>query len=81
MIKRIITTMALGILLVLFSGCASKDYVRQQNEPLLDRISKLEAEQKKCCNPEAAARAEAAAKKAEASAEKAKKAFELQQIK
>ena len=32
------------VLLFLFSmGCASKDYVRQQMDPLVDRISKLEA--------------------------------------
>jgi hypothetical protein len=31
-------------LLLLFSfGCATKDYVRQQIEPLVERISKLEA--------------------------------------
>ena len=55
-------------------GCASRDYVQQQIEPLVDRISKLEA--KECCDKtdEALQRAEAAAKKCE-------KAFELQQRK
>ena len=79
-----------GFLLVISSGCATKDYVKQQIEPLLDRISKAEAmaqDAKKtaeeCCEKSegAANRAEEAAKKAEAAAEKAKKSFELQQRK
>ncbi len=80
----------MGFLLVISSGCATRDYVRQQIEPLLDRVSKAEAmaqEAKKtaeeCCEKSegAANRAEEAAKKAEAAAEKAKKSFELQQRK
>lgn len=31
-------------------GCAPKDYVRQQVEPLENRISKLEAAQKNCAS-------------------------------
>ena len=62
-------------------GCATKDYVRQQIDPLVDRISKIEAMD--CCNKaEAAARrAEAAAERSENAAMKCGKAFELQQEK
>ncbi len=75
------------VMIMAFSyGCATKDYVKQQTDPLMDRISKLEAASKNlqdCCNNAegAAKRAEAAATKAQASAEKSKKAFELQQKK
>ena len=74
-------------------GCASKDYVRQQVDPLADRISRLEAATqslKDCCGKAeaAAARAESVAKDAQAaakdarfSAEKATKSFELHQKK
>ena len=95
--KRSFTLMILTSFLLVFSyGCASKDYVRQQIEPLVDRINKLEASKgapaaaSDCCEKaqaaaqqaEAAAKnAEAAAKKAEAAAAKAGKAFELQQKK
>ncbi len=83
----------MGFLLVLSSGCATREYVRQQIEPILDRLSKVETccenakkcceESKKCCvdSEGAAKRAEAAAKKAEAAAEKCTKSFELQQRK
>jgi hypothetical protein len=61
------------LLMTLSFGCASRDYVQQQMEPLVDRISKLEA--RGCCESEKAAqRAEKAAKKCE-------KAFELEQHK
>lgn len=75
--------LTMAFLLVLSSGCATKEYVRQQMEPLLDRLSKVEAMSKECCeNSESAAkRAEAAAKKAETAAEKSTKSFELQQRK
>jgi hypothetical protein len=89
--------MTIGFLLVMTSGCATKDYVKQQIEPLLDRISKSEAmaqdakntaeeakkTAKECCEKAegAANRAEAAARKAEMAAEKSTKSFELQQRK
>lgn len=92
--KRSMLLIAMSILLVLSFGCATKDYVKQQIEPLMDRISKLEAMNqetmktaKECCEKaEAAAsklegaaeRAETAAKQAEVAAEKAKKSFEMQ---
>jgi len=60
---------------LLFFGCASKDYVRQQTEPLVNRISKLEAK-KDCCK-----QAEAAAEIAENAAKKCEKIFELRQEK
>jgi hypothetical protein len=73
----------MGFLLVIFSGCASRDYVKQQMEPLLDRLSKVEAMSKECCEKAESAvkRAEAAAKKAETAAEKSTKSFDLQQRK
>ncbi|OGW36741.1 MAG: hypothetical protein A2Y97_13505 [Nitrospirae bacterium RBG_13_39_12] len=69
------------LFLMLSLGCATKDYVRQQIDPLVDRISKIEAMD--CCNKaEAAARrAEAAAERSENAAMKCGKAFELQQEK
>ena len=64
--------------LFLSAGCASKDYVRQQVDPLIDRISRLEA--RDCCE-----KAEAASKRAEDAANKCtkscEKSFELQQSK
>jgi hypothetical protein len=73
----------------LFSfGCVNKDYVKQQIDPLTDRISKLEAMD--CCTKadNAAQRAEDAARKAQEAADRAEsassragKAFELQQMK
>jgi hypothetical protein len=89
-VKRSFALMILTSFLLVFSyGCASKDYVRQQIEPLVDRINKLEASRgapaaaSDCCEKAQAAaeKAEAAAKKAEAAATKAGKAFELQQKK
>ena len=53
----------------LFTGCATRDYVKQQMEPLVERMSKIEAKQKECCEA-----AERAAKKCE-------KTFELEQHK
>ncbi len=86
---------ALIVLFLLSAGCANRDYVRQQIEPLVERISKLEAKScqpcpaerakapQDCCDKAdaAAKRAEDAAARAEAAAEKSKKAFELQQVK
>jgi hypothetical protein len=78
---RKIVLLVSSILLILSFGCATKDYVRQQVDPLIDRISKIEAMD--CCDKaEAAAkRAEAAAERAENASKKAGKAFELQQEK
>ena len=66
--------LVLPLMLLLFFGCATRDYVRQQMEPLVDRISKLEAEN--CCK-----KAEEASKRCERVAKKCEKAFELQQHK
>jgi hypothetical protein len=75
---------ALIVLFLFSSGCATRDYVRQQIEPLVERISKLEAkvssmgpcqteETKKipqdCCD-----KADAAAKRAEDAANRAEDA-------
>jgi len=86
--RKGIIILGISLFLTTSLGCASRDYVRQQTDPLLDRISKLEAE---CCDEaggSAAERAEAAADRAEAAAQrsenaagKAGKAFELQQMK
>ena len=59
---------------ILTFGCASRDYVQQQIEPLVDRISKLEA--RDCCD-----KTEEALQRAEAAAKKCEKSFELQQKK
>jgi hypothetical protein len=78
-VKRSLALMILtGLLLVFSSGCTNKDYVRQQIEPLVDRINKLEAAQS---TPDCCKKAEAAAERAEKAANKAEKAFELQQRK
>jgi hypothetical protein len=78
----------LSLFLTVSFGCASRDYVRQQIDPLVDRISKLEAMD--CCDKadaaaqkaeNAAQRAENAAQRAENAASKAGKSFELQQLK
>lgn len=78
----------MSILLLFAFGCASRDYVRQQIDPLVDRISKIE--EMECCDKadraaqkaeDAAQRAEEAAQRAESAALKAAKAFELQQAK
>ena len=84
--KSLALLLTLSVLLVFSYGCASKDYVKQQMDPLVDRISKLEATAqslKDCCAKAdaAAAKAEAAAKKAQVGAEKATKSFELHQAK
>jgi outer membrane murein-binding lipoprotein Lpp len=41
--KKVTSLIVFSFLLLTFFGCASRDYVRQQIEPLVDRISKLEA--------------------------------------
>ncbi len=92
--KKSLCLLAMLVILSISSyGCASKEYVKQQIEPLVDRISKLEAETqslKDCCGKAdaAAERAEAAAKaaqdaakSAQAAADKCSKSFELQQKK
>jgi len=71
---RKICLFAISLSMLLSFGCASKDYVRQQIEPLVDRISKLEAEN--CCK-----KAEEAAKRCERAAKKCEKGFELEQHK
>jgi len=86
--RKEVIVLVLLLLLTASLGCASRDYVRQQTDPLVDRISKLEAE---CCNKadaaaaqraeDAAQRAEDAAQRAEDAAQKAGKAFELKQMK
>ncbi|HYA26906.1 MAG TPA: Lpp/OprI family alanine-zipper lipoprotein [Thermodesulfovibrionales bacterium] len=94
MMKKTLSLLAVLSILAGFSyGCASKEYVKQQIDPLVDRISKLEATTqslKDCCGraDAAAERAEAAAKaaqeaakKAQAAAEKSSKSFELLQKK
>ena len=91
--RFLLLLVTLSLLSVSSYGCATKEYVKQQIDPLVDRISKLEAATqslKDCCGKAdaAAARAEAAAKdaqaaanKAQAAADKATKSFELQQKK
>jgi len=92
--RKIIFLLAtLSILMISSYGCASKEYVKQQIDPLVDRISKLEAMSqslKDCCGKadaaaqraEAAAKeAQAAAKRAEAAAERSAKSFDLHQKK
>jgi hypothetical protein len=80
--------LTLSLFLTVSLGCASRDYVRQQIDPLVDRISKLEAMD--CCDKadaaaqraeNAAQRAENAAQRAENASQKAGKSFELQQMK
>ena len=76
---------ALIVLFLLSAGCANRDYVRQQIEPLVERISKLEAKvstlgpcpcpsegakaPQDCCD-----KADAAAKRAEDAANRAEDA-------
>jgi hypothetical protein len=85
--RKFVLLLAAFTVLSFFSyGCATKDYVKQQVDPLVDRISKLEAATqglKDCCDKAntAAEKAEAAARRAQAAAEKSRKAFELQQKK
>jgi len=83
--KSLALLVSLSILLVFSYGCATKDYVKQQIDPLVDRISKLEAGMqslKDCCTKAdaAAARAEAAAKAAEAAAKAAEAAAKKSQV-
>ncbi|MCI0468938.1 MAG: hypothetical protein L0Y62_02605 [Nitrospirae bacterium] len=66
---RILILIAVAVSFLFSFGCVTKDYVKQQIDPLVDRISKLEAKQNECCE------------KADAAAKKIKKAFELQQKK
>ena len=82
------TLIILSLFLTVSLGCATRDYVRQQIDPLVDRISKLEAMD--CCDKadaaaqraeDAADRADRAAQRAENASQKAGKAFELQQAK
>ncbi len=69
--------LVISLSMLLSFGCASRDYVRQQIEPLVDRISKLEAERgEDCCK-----KAEEAAKRCERAAKKCEKGFELEQHK
>lgn len=83
-----VVLVVMSLLFPLILGCASRDYVRQEIDPLVDRISKIEAMD--CCNKadaaaqkaeDAADRAEKAAQRAESAAQKAGKAFELHQLK
>ncbi|MGO9611771.1 MAG: hypothetical protein ACLPX5_01885 [Dissulfurispiraceae bacterium] len=89
--KRVIFVV-MAALFIFLLGCASKDYVKQQNDPLIDRMSKLEANQCSCqaatIDPSYLKRAEDAAKRSEdaermseAAAMKCQKAFELMQHK
>ncbi|MFH1701863.1 MAG: alanine-zipper protein [Nitrospirota bacterium] len=75
---------ALIVLFLFSSGCASRDYVRQQIEPLVERISKLEAkvssmgpcqtEETKKTSQDCCDKADAAAKRAEDAANRAEDA-------
>jgi Alanine-zipper, major outer membrane lipoprotein len=85
--KLIILVVILALGLFSF-GCVTKDYVKQQIDPLTDRISKIEAMD--CCTKadnaaqraeDAARKAQEAADRAESASHKAGKAFELQQMK
>jgi len=86
--RKWVLALFISLLATLSLGCTTRDYVRQQIDPLVDRISKLEAMD--CCNKadasaqraeDAAQRAEDAAQRAESASQKAGKAFELQQEK
>lgn len=90
--RSLLFLVTIGFLLVLSSGCATKDYVKQQMEPLLDRTSKTEAtaqdakktaedakriaEEAKRTAEECCEKAESAANRAEAAARKAEMAAE-----
>jgi len=41
--KAVLLLLAFSLLFVFTTGCATKEYVKQQIDPLVDRISKLEA--------------------------------------
>lgn len=89
--KRIIL-LIVAVLFVFSFGCATKDYVKQQIDPLADRISKLEAKTVQHDGQIAAAakeaadakriaidcceKADSAAKRAEAAAQRAEAAAE-----
>jgi len=80
--KKVVLFIA-SLSLLLSVGCASRDYVHQQMEPLVERISKLEdccARTKECCEKVKASvkDADEAAKRCE---KKCEKSFELQQMK
>jgi outer membrane murein-binding lipoprotein Lpp len=79
-----IFVMCASFALFLSVGCASKDYVRQQVDPLVDRISKLEAEKTDDCCAKAEA-AQSTARRAEEAANKCRqvceKSFDLHQQK
>jgi len=76
--------LALIVLFLFSAGCASRDYVRQQIEPLVERISKLEAkvssmgpcqtEETKKTSQDCCDKADAAAKRAEDAANRAEDA-------
>ncbi|MCI0468939.1 MAG: hypothetical protein L0Y62_02610 [Nitrospirae bacterium] len=87
---KILILIAIALTFLFSYGCVTKEYVKQQDDLLADRISKIEAAQNESGkNADAAAksanasasRAEAAADRAEAALSKSKKAFELQQKK
>jgi len=71
--KRLVLPIFL-LLSMLLAGCATQEYVRQQMQPLADRISKIEAAN--CCE-----KAEEASQKCENVAKKCEKAFQLHQEK
>jgi hypothetical protein len=77
--KVALSVVALSLLLSF--GCASRDYVHQQMEPLVERISKLEAND--CCAKvkECCASSKEAAEAAKKCEKKCEKTFELQQMK
>ncbi len=78
--KKVILALC-SVSLLLSVGCASKDYVRQQVEPLVERISKLEAQRPSDCCEKAKASAREAAEAAKKCEKKCEKSFELQQQK
>jgi hypothetical protein len=67
---------ALIVLFLLSAGCANRDYVRQQIEPLVERISKLEAKVSSMgpCQAEGARTAQDCCDKADAAAKRAEDA-------
>jgi membrane protein involved in colicin uptake len=75
--KKLIFLPLLGLLVVSSSGCATREYVSQQTEPLAERISKLEGKDIPMMEreaKEAAEKAAAAAKQSEDAARKAEDA-------
>ncbi|OPY84619.1 MAG: hypothetical protein A4E72_02166 [Syntrophus sp. PtaU1.Bin208] len=73
--KSIVLMMLLSLALIISYGCASKDYVKQQIDPLVDRINKLEASSSSNASQvgDRLNKLEASSKTAQADAEKAKK--------